>query len=106
MELNELEKLKKYENEDDLREIVEEIGDKIVFRCYNLEQIINLTTVLVEINLISLNYETKEQILNVLCDAAAYYNIRNTICWENIINIKDELEDDLKEYVEELVSGE
>lgn len=106
MELNELERLKKYVDEGDLIEIAEEIGDKITFRGYSQEQIICLATALVEINLLPLNYETKEQILNVLCHATAYYDIRNKICWKSIIDIKDKLEEALKEYVEELISKE
>lgn len=105
MKLDELERLKKYNNEGDLLKISEEIGDKIIFRGYDQEQILFLVNELVRINLLSVNYETREQILYVLCDAISYYDIRSEVKWNNIISIKDKLEDDLKEYVEELVAN-
>ena len=102
MRLDELERLKKYRDEDELIKISEEIGDKIIFRGYNQEQVLCLVNELLRINLLSVNYETREQILYVLCDAAAYYDIRNIVKWDSVMNIKDKLEDDLQEYVEEL----
>lgn len=103
MELEELEKLKKCDKEDDLIEIVEEIGDKIIFRGYSQEQVICIVKELVKINLLSVKYETREEILSVLCDATANYNIKDQIGWRNILSIKDKLEDDLKEYIEEFI---
>lgn len=100
MELEELEKLKKCDKEDDLIELAEEIGDKIIFRGYSQEQVIYIVKGLVKINLLSVKYETREEILNVLCDAVANYNIKDQIEWRNILSIKDKLEDDLKEYIE------
>ena len=42
MRLDELERLKKYRDEDELLKISEEIGDKIRFRGYNQEQVLCL----------------------------------------------------------------
>ena len=103
MELDELEKLKKYDKEDDLMELAEKIGDKIIFRGYNQEQVICIVKELVKIDLLSVKYETREAILCVLYDATAYYSIKDQIGWRNILNIKDKLEDDLIEYIEEFI---
>ena len=84
MELEELEKLKKCDKEDDLIERAEEIGDKIIFRGYSQEQVICIVKELVKINLLSVKYETREEILSVLCDATANYNIKDQIGWRNI----------------------
>lgn len=102
MKLNELECLKRYNSESELIEILEMIGDKIRFRVYSQEEVLNMTNELVKINLISLNYEAREQILNTLCDAVSFYEIRSKIALNNILMVKDKLEDDLKKYVEEL----
>ena len=103
MRLDELERLKKYRDEDELLKISEEIGDKIRFRGYNQEQVLCLANELVRINLLSVNCETREQILYVLCDAAAYYNIRNRVNWDSIMSMKGKLEDDLQKYIEEFI---
>lgn len=101
MKSDELEKLNNHDK--NIMEILEEIGDKILFRGYTQEQIICLANELVKINLFSVDYGTREQVLNVLCDAASYYNIHSKVNWSNILSIKDRLEDDLKEYVEEFI---
>ena len=46
---------------------------------------------------------TREEILYFLCDVAAYYGFLDGVKWENIINVKEELEDDLKEYIAEII---
>ena len=104
--LAELGKLKTCVDEDELIKLAEIIGDKISFNGYNQEQIISLVQGLLDINLLSLSYNVREQILNVLCDATAHYNIRSRISWDRIIDIKDDLEEDLLEYAEELLCDE
>ena len=103
MRLDELERLKKYRDEDELIIISAEIGDIIRFRGYNKEQLLCLVNELLKINLLSVNYKTREQILDTLCDAVAYYDIHNIVKWDSVMNIKDKLEDDLQEYVEEFI---
>lgn len=104
MKLDELEKLKKHNK--DIMETLVEIGDKILFRGYNQEQILCLVNELVKIDLLSVDYGTREQVLNVLCDAVSYYDIHRKINWSNILSIKNRLEDDLKEYVEEFIESD
>lgn len=103
MKLDKLEKLKKHNK--DIMETLEEIGDKVLFRGYNQEQILCLVNELVKIDLLSVDYGTREQVLNVLCDAVSYYDIHSMINWSNILSIKNRLEDDLKEYVEEFIES-
>lgn len=95
--------IEKCDKEGDLIELAEEIGDKIIFRGYSQEQVICIVKELVKINLLSVKYETREEILSVLCDATANYNIKDQIEWRNILSIKGKLEDDLKEYIEEFI---
>jgi hypothetical protein len=103
MELSDVEKLKKYETENDLVKVVQEIDDKIVFRGYNKEQVLYLVNGIIKIDLLAVKYETREEILHLLCDALSYHDISNCVNWARIVDIKDKLEDDLKEYVEEFI---
>lgn len=105
MELKELERLKKYRTESDLIKIVEEINDKVIYKCYSSQQIISLVNEIIKINLLSIKYETREEILYFLCDVVAYYGLLDGVKWKSVINIKDKLEDDLKEYVEEIIES-
>lgn len=105
MELSDLEKLKKYETENDLVKIVQEIDDKIVFRGYSKEQVLYLVNEIIKIDLLAVKYDTREEILNLLCDAISYYKISNCVNWARVVDIKDKLEDDLKEYVEEFIEN-
>ena len=105
MELKELERLKKYRTETDLIKIVEEINDKVIYKCYSSQQIISLVNEIIKINLLSIKYETREEILYFLCDVVAYYGLLDGVKWKSVINIKDKLEDDLKEYVEEIIES-
>ena len=106
MRLDELEKLKEHKTKKERMKALEEIGDKIIFRGYNQEQILYLVNELVKINLFAVDYETREQVLNILCDAVSYYDILSKINWDNILSIKNRLEDDLKEYVEEFIESD
>ena len=40
----------------------------------------------------------------MICDAVNYYDIVKDLNWESIIAIREDLEDDLKEYVDEIIS--
>ena len=103
MKRNETEKLRSYSNEEELREITEEIGDRISFKGYSREQVVDLVSELMTIDLLSLEYATREDILNVLCDSVLYYDIRNEINFGMLSSIKDYVEPDLKEYIEEII---
>ncbi|MDE7254527.1 MAG: hypothetical protein K2O32_16515 [Acetatifactor sp.] len=99
MELKELERLKNCNTETDLVKIVQEIDDRVLFRGYNSEQIFCLVNELIKIDFLSVKYDTREEILNMFCDAISYYGLSKDVNWERVIKIKDKLEDDLKEYV-------
>ena len=103
MELKELEELKKYDTEADLIKIVQEVDDKVIFRSYNNEQILSIVNEIIKIDLISVKYEAREEILHLVCDIISYHDISSSVNWENIIGIKDKLEDDLREYVAEFI---
>ncbi len=105
MELKELEKIKKYSTEADLIKIVEEINNKVIFKWYNSQQISALINEIMKIDLLSVKYKTREAILYLLCDIVAYYGFFDDANWESIINIRDNLEDDLKEYVAEILES-
>lgn len=104
MNLSELENLKIYSDETELRAISEEIGDKISFKGYSQEQVISLVTELLKVDLLSVEYKTREEILNVLCDSALYYRIRDKVNWDGIASIKEHIDADLKEYIEEIIA--
>ena len=97
--------MKKYSSETDLIRIVEGIDDKVIFRGYTKEQILCLANEIVKIDLLSVKYETREEILHFLCDALSYYDIFGSVSLTSIVKIKDMLEDDLKEYIEEFIDG-
>ena len=103
MELKELERLKNCNTETDLVKIVQEIDDRVLFRGYNSEQIFCLVNELIKIDLLSVKYDTREEILNMFCDAIAYHGLSKDVNWDRVIKIKDKLEDDLKEYVAEFM---
>ena len=103
MELKELEKLKNYNTEVGLIKVIQEIDDKVVFRGYNNEQILSIVNEIVKIDLLSVRYKTREEILHLVCDIISYHDISSSVNWENIIDISDKLEDDLKEYIVEFI---
>lgn len=105
MELKELERIKKCRAEADLIKILEEINDKVIYKHYSGQQIFSLVNEIIKINLLSVEYETREEILYLLCDVVAYYGLLDGVEWNNIINIQGELEDDLKEYVAEIIES-
>ena len=105
MEFNDLEKLKNYDTEKDLIKILAEIDDTIVFRGYSKEQVLDLVNEIIKIDLLAVNYDTREEILYLLCDASSYHDISDCVNWASIIDIKDKLEDDLKEYIEEIIEN-
>ena len=99
MKLKEVSEIEKCTNEDKLIKILEEIGDKVIFRGYQEEQVILLADKLIKLDILSMEYETREEILSVLCDMVSYYDILSKIDRDSILNLEDRLESDLKEYV-------
>ncbi len=103
MELEELKELKQCNTEADLLRLIQEIDDKVIFKGYNIEQILCLVSEIIGSDLLSIKYETREEILHLMCDVIAYYGFLDGVKWECIIKIKEELEDDLKEYITEFM---
>ena len=67
---------------------------------YSKEQLLLLIEDYVTINFQGMKYQTREAILNMICDAVNYYDIGKDLNWESIIAIREDLEDDLKEYTQ------
>ena len=80
------------------------MDDKIRMHAYSREQLLLLIEDYVIIDFQGMKYQTREAILNMLCDAVNYYDIGKDLNWESIIAIREDLEDDLKEYVDEIIS--
>lgn len=103
MYLEEISIIERFENEGELISVVEEIGDKVAFKGYQEEQMLALVNALLKLDFLSMKYETREEILSVLCDSVSNYKISSKINWDNISKIAEKLEDDLKEYVNEFL---
>lgn len=73
MELEELKELKQCNTEADLLKLLQEIDDKVIFKGYNIEQILCLVSEIIGSDLLSIKYETREEILHLMCDVIAYY---------------------------------
>ena len=87
-------------DEKKLEELVSNMDDRIRMHDYSKEQLLLLIGDYVTINFQGMKYQTREAILNMICDAVNYYDLN----WESIIAIREDLEDDLKEYVDEIIS--
>ena len=87
-------------DEKKLEELVSNMDDRIRMHDYSKEQLLLLIEDYVTINFQGMKYQTREAILNMICDAVNYYDIGKDLNWESIIAIREDLEDDLKEYVD------
>lgn len=101
MYLKEYKELENYKDELELCNILELIGDKVNFRGYEEQELLTLVKRILEIDILSLNYTARELVLSVLCDAVSRYDILSKINWSKIIGMKESVEDDLKEYIED-----
>lgn len=90
-------------DEKTIEDLVSQMGDRIRMLDYSKEQLLVLIEDYVKMNLLDLKYQTREAVLNMICDAVNYYDIRDNINCEPLIAIRDELEEDLKEYVDEII---
>lgn len=91
-------------DEKKLEELVSNMDDKIRMHAYSREQLLLLIEDYVIIDFQGMKYQTREAILNMLCDAVNYYDIGKDLNWESMIAIREYLEEDLKEYVDEIIS--
>ena len=87
-------------DEKKLEELVSNMDDRIRMHDYSKEQLLLLIEDYVTINFQGMKYQTREAILNMICDAVNYYDIGKDLNWESIIAIREDLEDDLKEYTQ------
>lgn len=88
-------------SENELIKTMQEIDDIIVCRGYQIEQVIRIAQAITEINILSMRYEAREEVINTLCDEVSYYDRKSSIDLSKIISIKYELEDDLQKYIED-----
>lgn len=105
MMTDDLRKLEKCNTDTDLIKTIQEISDTIYFRRYAQEQIPNLVNEIMKIDLLSVTYDIREEILFLLCEASSNYDISNCINLKSITDIESKLEDDLKAYVNEIVEN-
>lgn len=84
---------------------VEQISDKIEFLYYNVMDVIKICNQLLEVDLKTCTYEVREQILYTLCNAVEYYGVRNQLNLLQLISLKNSIEKDLQEYIDEIVYG-
>ncbi|MEE1342555.1 MAG: hypothetical protein U0L23_07535 [Lachnospiraceae bacterium] len=89
--------------EKDIEVLVSQMSDRIRMLDYSKEQILTIIEDYVKINLLDMKYQTREAVLNMICDAVNYYDIRRDMNCEPLIAIRDDLEEDLKEYVDEII---
>jgi len=67
------------------------MDDRIRMHDYSKEQLLLLIEDYVTINFQGMKYQTREAILNMICDAVNYYDIGKDLNWESIIAIRDML---------------
>lgn len=67
--------IERFENEDELISVVKKISDKVAFKGYQEERMVALVNALLKLNFLSMKYETREEVLSVLCDSVSNYKI-------------------------------
>lgn len=105
MMIDDLRELENYNTETDLIKIIQKISDTIHFKRYDQEQVIDLVNEINKINLLSLTYDTREGILFLLCEASSNYDISDCANLKSIVDIRSKLENNLKEYVDEIIEN-
>ena len=89
--------------EKDIEVLVSQMSDRIRMLDYSKEQILTIIEDYIKINLLDMKYQTREAVLYMICDAVNYYDIRRDMDCEPLLAIRDDLEEDLKEYVDEII---
>ena len=77
--------------EKDIEVLVSQMSDRIRMLDYSKEQILTIIEDYVKINLLDMKYQTREAVLNMICDAVNYYDIRRDMNCEPLIAIRDDL---------------
>lgn len=84
---------------------VEQISDKIESLQYNTIDVIKICNQLLKIDLKTYSYEVREQILYTLCNAVGYYDVRSKLELFQLLTLRNDIEKDLQEYIDEIVYG-
>ena len=101
--LKKIEQLSKV-NEDEIEEISAYIADDVRNKLYTLDQVRDIITIFSNLDLTSMRYKTREQILYTISEIVYTYQIKELCDLEKILKLRDYLEDDLKQYVDEMIN--
>ena len=102
--MNLIDKLDKASDESEIEKISAYIADDARNEIYSLEQIGKILSIYNKLDLLSLKYDTREQILYTITEIANAYQIKGLFDLKSITDMRDLLEDDLKEYVDEIIN--
>lgn len=86
-----------------IEETAANIDDLIRGHYYSREQILLIVNEYLKMDLLAMKYQTREAILYTLCDAVMYYGIKSLVNWKPLVSIRKYLEDDLQEYIDEII---
>lgn len=103
MNNKEVENVRATNDEAEYLSILESIGDKITYKAYNTEEVQLIITELLKEDILSFSYTLREQILYVMCEACGFYDIKNNVDFNKLSEIVNFVEDDLKEYINEVI---
>lgn len=87
----------------ELERKLEQISDKMGLLCYKKEDVVEVCKKLLMLNLKSYNYDTQEQILYTLCNALAFYDVRDQLELHMLMDYKKDVALGLEEYIDEIV---
>ncbi len=97
-------KIRAVKDESEYISILESIGDKKKNKAYNAEEVQLIIIELLKEDILSFSYTLREQILYVICEACSLYDIKNNVDFNKLSEIVNFVEDDLKEYINEIVN--
>ena len=92
-------------DEKRIENILEYISDDVKNKLYTEEQIIEILLIFRNYNLLSMKYETREQVLYTLMNISYEYGIKDDELINNLNSIRNGLEDDLNEYIDEITTN-
>lgn len=92
-------------DEKRIENILEYISDDVKNKLYTEEQIREILLIFRNYNLLSMKYETREQVLYTLMNISYEYGIKDDELINNLNSIRNGLEDDLNEYIDEITTN-
>lgn len=92
-----------YNNELAVGQTFAEISDRVISKVYSQCEINKILEKIYEMDLFSMKYSTREQILYTLVDIVELYDVKNVINKEFLYQVQQNCEDDLKEYIAQLI---